>query len=70
MKYVGRGANGSLKRLHQINEKNEIIKIYLKKEEIEEQLMSYNKKHYKKVFNILIYKDKIHNQLQNNEIRD
>ena len=59
IKYIGRGANNSLKRLYQMNKKDEITKTYLKREEIEEELISYKKKYYKKVFNILIYKDKI-----------
>ena len=44
--------------------------MHLRREEIEEQLMNYNKKHYQKIFNTPIYEDKICNQLQNNKIQD
>ena len=59
-----------LKRAHEANEEEETIKIYLRKEEIEEELIKYNWYHYQKVFNTLIYNDKIHNQLQDDKIRD
>jgi len=58
-----RGVNELLKRLYEEDNDGNIIKIYTKREDIEEQLIKYNKKHYNKVFNTAIYQDKIYEKL-------
>jgi len=47
--------NGALKHLHEENNDWKIFKTYTRREEIEEQLINYNKKYYAKVFETLIY---------------
>ena len=42
-KHISKGVNRSLKRVYIANDKGEITKTYLKKEEIEEELIKYNK---------------------------
>ena len=58
MKHIRKGINVQLKRLCETNEQGQIIKTCLKKEEIEEQLIEFNKKYYSKVMNTPICKDK------------
>ena len=67
---MGRGINRLLKRVHQVNNKGEIIKTYTKKEEIKEKLIEYNRKHYRKVMQMLIFNDKIYEKLQQDSIRN
>ena len=63
IKYISRGVNGSLKRVYAGNKEGEITKTYLKKEEIEDELIKYNCYHYQKVFDTLIYNDTIYDKL-------
>ena len=62
-KYIGRGVNGLLKWVHSMNNKGRIVKTHTKREEIEEQLINHNRQHYTKVFETLIYNDKIYEEL-------
>ena len=49
IKHVGRGINGLLKRVHSVDNNRNIVKTYTKKEEIEKNLIDYNRIHYGKV---------------------
>ena len=62
--------NRALKWLHDKDNDGKIVKTYTRREEIKEQLINYNKKHYAKVFETPIYQDKIYEKLQENTIRD
>ena len=42
-KYVGRGVNGLLKRVHLVDDEGRIVKTYTKREEIEEHLINHNR---------------------------
>ena len=46
-KYAGKWVQGSLKRLHMKNQQNEIVKMHIQKEAIEEAIIEYNTKYFK-----------------------
>ena len=62
--------NGALKWLHEENNNGKILQTYTRREEIDEKLINYSKKYYTKVFETLIYQDKIYEKLQEDTIRD
>ena len=70
MRNIGRGPNISLKRLYEKDEEGSIISTYLDRSMIESKLMEYNRNYYHKVMQINAFKDKIHNKLQNDNIRN
>ena len=47
LKYVGKGVQGSLKKLHVKNQQSKILKSHIQKEAIEEEIIEYSTKHFK-----------------------
>ena len=69
-KCIGKGKWGSLTWLCIKNNNNIIVEIHITRENIEKAIIEHNTNHFKKVLNTKAFKDKIHNQLENNKIRD
>jgi len=69
-KYIRRGARSSLIRVHEVNENQQIIKIHIGKEQIENAIFEQNRKHFKKAHDINIFKDKIYATLQKDRMRN
>jgi len=69
-KHVSKRIKESLKRLHEVNQNQEIIKTSIKKEEIEHTIFSHNLNHFKKNHNTIAYKDKIYSKLQDDKVKD
>ena len=69
-KHVGKGSKGSLKRLHIVNEKDQIVKTYVDKESIEDNIRKHNIKHFIQAYRTDMYNDKIYTELTNPIIRD
>ena len=59
-----------MKRVHKVDNKGNILNTYTKKEDIEKNLIEYNRMHYGKVLQTPIYNDRIYNKLQKDEVRD
>jgi len=57
-----------LNRFQVKNDDREVVKCIYNRNEIEEELMNYNKNHYKKAHNSITYKDTIYNILICNKI--
>lgn len=68
--HIGRGARRSLTKVHVVNDNREIVKTYVSKEEIEEQIINYNRKHYTQAHQTKIYQDKIYHKLQEDDVRE
>ena len=69
-RHAGKGSRQSLKRLCINSNDNERSKIIVKREEIEQEIMLFNTKHFKKAHVLKVYDDKIYGELRNNTIRD
>ena len=69
-KFLSKGIRGSLRKVHIINETNEIIKTLISRKEIEDEIINYNRNHLKQAHHTKIYQDRIYKKLQKNEIRD
>ena len=69
MKYIGKRYRRSLYRLHVKNEENRIIEKYISREEIEQVLIECNRAHFEKDHQMNIHKDKVYEELRNNELR-
>jgi len=67
---VGKGENSSIKWLHEKDNKRRIINTFLDLQTIENKLINFNQRHYKKVMEILAYKDKLHDRLKDDDIRN
>ena len=70
MRNISKCPNTSMKCLYRINENGNIIEIYLYRETIEKEIISYNKQHYKKVLEMKTFNNKIYQKLQDNNTRD
>jgi len=68
--HIERGAKNSLKKLHIINENEQIINTLVNKEKIEEAISQHNTSHYKQAMQTTMYQDQIYNKLQDNEVRN
>ena len=69
-RHIGKGDRDGIKRLHVVNEDNQIIKTSINREQIEEEIIMYNEQHLKQAHSSIMYKDKIYKKLRNNDIRD
>ena len=69
-KHAGKGVKTSLKRVHEVNQNNEIIQTHTEKEAIEQIIFNHNKNHYREACNTPMYKDKIYQKLQQDDTRD
>jgi len=52
------------------DEEEKVINVKYERKEIEEALIKQNIKHYRKVHDTLVYKDRIYRELLKNEIRN
>jgi len=68
--HAGKEDREKMQYLHVPNENGEIQNTLVKREEIEEQISSYNTTHLKQAQNSIAYKDKIYQKLRQNVIRD
>ena len=59
-----------MKRLEVSNDNTQRNEFIIKRESIEEKIMTFNRNHFKKAHSTPIYNDKIYNELRNNSIRD
>jgi len=69
-RHVGKGKRQAMKRLEVSNDNNQRNEFIIKRELIEEKIMTFNRNHFKKAHSTPIYNDKIYNELRNNSIRD
>ena len=69
-KHVGRGVRGCLKRVHKVNEDNKITCTKIGKDEIEEETIKHNRKHFTKAHDNPVHKDKMCNELKRNSVRE
>jgi len=69
-RHVGKESRSGLKRLCINQSDNEGSKIIVKREEIEQEIMSYNTQHFKKAHASKVYNDKIYGELRNDTMRD
>lgn len=69
-KHVGKGVRGNLKRLHEVNNRGQIINTYIDKESIKVKIMNYNVKHFTQAHQSEAHKDKIYIELRNPVIRN
>jgi len=60
---IGREVNKLLKRLHEVDQSNNIHTTYVDRESIKTKLIEYNKVHYKKAYDSEIYNNKIYDKL-------
>ena len=60
-KFLRRGTKNALRKIYITNEQNQIIKIIISREEIEDAIIQYNCNHLKQALNTNIFKDKIYN---------
>ena len=68
--HIGRGAKNSLKKLHIVNENEQIINTLMNKEKIEEAISQHNTSHYQQAMQTPIYQDQIYHKLQDDEVRN
>jgi len=69
-KHAGKGVKGNLKRLHIVDERNQIVKTVIQKEQIEQEIKRFNEHHFKKAHQTIVYQDKIYAELDRDDIRD
>jgi len=69
-KHAGKGVKGNLKRLHIVNENDQIIRTIIDKENIEKTIKEFNEKHFQKAHQSIAYKDKIYAELDRDDIRN
>ena len=69
-RHIGKGDREGIKRLHTVDEENKIIKTCVNREQIEEEIITYNEQHLKQAHSSIMYQDKIYKRLRENEIRD
>ena len=69
-KHVGRGPKNSLKRVHILDNNDNIDKTLIQKEKIEQAIIQHNTNHYSQALDTPTHKDKIYNKLQEDRIRD
>ena len=69
-RHTGKGSRKSLKRLCINSNDDERSKIIVKREEIEQEIMLFNTKHFKKAHASKVYDNKIHGEMRNNTRRD
>ena len=69
-RHVGKGEREGIKRLHEVNENNEIINTHVERERIEQKLIEHNETHFTKAHDTIAYKDKIYDKLRDDRVRD
>ena len=67
---MGKGYRDSLKRIHESNEENVIVKTHINRKSIESNLIEHNKKHFKQAYQSIAFKDKICKKLKDDEVRN
>ena len=67
---MGKGYRDSLKRIHESNEENVIVKTHAERQSIESKLIEHNKKHFKQAYQSIAFKDKICKKLKDDEVRN
>ena len=63
MENTGKRGKGCLKRLHEVNERNKIVKTQTLKENIEQVMFQCNMKHCSEALETLVFRDKIYKKL-------
>ena len=69
-RYSGKGLTDNIKRSQVVNENDNVEETIIKREEIENRIKSHNTARFKKAHNSIAYKDKTHDELRHNSIRD
>ena len=69
-KFLGKGVRESLCKVHIVNETNKIIKTLTSRNEIENEIITYNRNHLKQAHHTKTYQDRIYKKSQKNKIRD
>ena len=69
-RHIGKGDREGIKRLHTVNQDNEIIKTSVNREQIEKEIITYNERHLKQAHSSIMHKDKMHNRLREDETRN
>ena len=69
-KFIGKGVNGSLCKVHIVDENNQIIKILTSWKEIEEAIISHNRTYLKQAYQTKIYQDRIYKNIKKDIIRN
>ena len=54
-KHVGCGRKKGLTKAHEVDDNNKLLKTHVRKEEIKNIIMNYNKMHYSKAKNTPVY---------------
>ena len=69
-KHIGKGVRSSLNILYIKDEQNQIVKTVTKRVDIKQAIIKHNRKHFQIVYQILVYNNKIYEQLEVDKIRD
>lgn len=69
-RHVGKGEREGIKRIHEVDDNNKIIKTYVDRESIEDRIIKYNEMHFTKAHNTIAYRDRIYARLRDDEVRD
>ena len=69
-RHAGKGNRDSLKRTHESNEENVIVKTYVDRKSIESKLIEHNKNHFKQAHQSIAFKDKTYKKLKDDDVRN
>ena len=68
--HAGKGQRDGIKRLYQVNQNNKIVETYVEWSKIEKELLNYNALYFIQAHYAKAYKDKVHNTLRDNKVRE
>ena len=70
MRYAGKGKRDSMKRIHESNNENVIIKSYADCQSFESKILEFNTKHFQQAHQSIAFKEKIYDKLKKDNMRD
>ena len=70
LKYAGKGVRRNIKKLVIKGANREVIKSYLDRTSIENELLQFNNNHFQKAKDSNVYKDKTYKKLRSNKVRN
>ena len=69
-RHVGKGEREGVKRMHEVDKNNKIIKTCLDYKSIEDRIIKHNKMHITKAHNSVACAGRTHKKLRDNEVRN
>jgi len=69
-RHAGKGRRDNLKRIHECNDENVIVKSYTDRQSIEEKIIDFNTKHFMQAHQSIAFKDRIYEKLKRDNVRD